>query len=259
MEPEMAEEDDQKPEELSLSAQLLAEEEQDVLFKTQMAIANFFLGYWKHMLGVLGVGLLGVLVYGFWSDYTRSQQQEIHQKVAEVESQLPKELRYQHEIGFPIIPGDDDPEGASKLTTAGGEIQALADASDGAGATYARLRAASLWEAGGRPDISSTILEQAAVDDVDGILSWSAKARLAASKAAGGDVDGAAAIYQSISSESEDAISQEAMYRLGQLYHDAGRNDEAVSVWQGYISAYPADTTRVAQLSKIISELQTAG
>jgi hypothetical protein len=141
----------------------------------------------------------------------------------------------------------------------GAELQALADASDGVGATYARARAASLWEAGGRPDVSRTILEQASTDDVEGILAWNSKARLAASKAAGGDVDGAAAIYQSVSSAGDDAISQEAMYRLGHLYNEVGRTDEAVTVWQGYISTYPADTVRIAELSRLISELSSEG
>lgn len=252
----MAEEDDNKPEELSLSEQLLAEEEQDVLFKAQMAVANFFLGYWKHMLGVLGVSLLGVLIYGFWTDYSRAQQQDVHQKIAEFEGALGAELRQAHEMGFPMPP-DGDGESALLLAT-GEELQGLADTSGGVGSTYARLRAAALMKAAGRLDLALPVLEQAVADEPEGILGWSAKSQLAAGKLQQGDAEGALAIYQEVSSSGEDAVAQEALFLMGRTYRDLGRNQEAITAWQSYIATYPADS-RNAELNMLIAELQVSG
>jgi len=254
----MAEEDEQKPKEISLSEQLLAEEEQDPLFKAQMAVANFFLGYWKHMVGVLAAILLGVLIYGFYDDYTRGKQLDIHEKIALAESGLNSQLLQGYGYGIAIPPGEEQTDGAEKLSSAGTALQAVADESEGVGATYARLRAASVFKASGRADLAMAVLEQASADEVEGVLSWSAQSQLAAIKATRGDVDGAVSIYQSFSAEGDDAIVQEALYSEGRVYYDNGRTDEAIQVWQNLLTTYPA-YWRAGDLGVLISEHQISG
>ena len=259
----MAEEDEKQPQELSLSEQLLAEEEQDVLFKTQMKVANFFLGYWKHMLAVLGVVLLGVLVYSLWAEAVRENQQEVHEKIATTEGSVNTDSWAAPGLGYghPLPPGEEHPTSAEEFLAIGNSLKAIADESDGVGQTYAQLRAATFWKASGTSealDLATTALEQSSQAETDGILAWSTQSQLAGIRADAGLVDEAAAIYQSFTSEGDDAITQEALYRLGQLYSDNGRVDDATAIWTDLVTRFPA-SHRAATVQALLAELSVSG
>ena len=228
-------------------------EEQDVLFKGQMAVANFFLGYWKHGLALLGVVLVVAFFFGMYRNHTRDTQREIQAGMARVERTLPADDR-----SLPIGPLDDpaDTERADKLVKAAQGFQAVAEQGQGVGAAMAWIRAAEVWQRARRPEDSQRAWQKAHEVGAPDMVGWAAAAGLAASYADAGKVDEAAALYRSFADTAQGPIAEEALLDLGTLYLDAGRNAESVAVLQEFTQKHP-DSVLLSQVAEVLSQAQT--
>lgn len=63
-------------------------QEAGLAFRAEMAVQNFFMGYWRHLAVIVGVGLVGVLVYGQYSSWNTNRQRAASAQIAQIESDL---------------------------------------------------------------------------------------------------------------------------------------------------------------------------
>jgi tetratricopeptide (TPR) repeat protein len=61
-------------------------------FKVEMAVQNFFLGYWKHLVAIVVIGLIGTLIYGQAKSWQQGQQRAASAQIAAIEADLRDEL-----------------------------------------------------------------------------------------------------------------------------------------------------------------------
>jgi len=231
-------------------------DEQDVLFKSQMAVANFFLGYWKYGIVLLGVVLVVALVYGLVENRDRDRQREIQAGIARVELTLPKDERT-----LPFQPLDDpaDTERTEKLVKAAQGFEKVAATGDGVAATMAWIRAAEVWERTQRPEDATRAWQRAReTSPTHDILGWAAASGLANSLANSGKVDEAAALYREFADQGPGAIGEWALFDLGTLYLDTGRSAESTTVFSEFTQKYP-DSLLAGQVAEALSPARDDG
>lgn len=192
------------------------QEEKDALFRAQMAVANFVLGYWRMGLAVFGVILLIAAGYGQWRDHQRGVQRKLQASIAEV-----------------ARADRTDAE-------AGAAYAAIAEKGEGAGAAMAWIRSAEAFDAAGEADKALASWEKAHAVGAKGVLGWSASSGLASAKAAKGDVDGAAAVLRSAATGEPSFETEQALFALAQLFEAQGRKDDARATYEEFSGKYSA-------------------
>ena len=224
----------------TLEAELagIGDEEEDTLFKVQMAVANAFLGYWKHGLGVCIVILTVTFGYGSWTSHVRETQREYQAQLAKIDLKMPEPSpMFMAGLG-PM----DDPEDSDRMAELGEgarRYEEVGKNANGTGAVMAYLRAAEVWDRAGQND--KAVAARIAAGDIsgDGVIGWAAASGKAYALASGGDVDGAAAVLRMVADSDATYIGQQALYDLGQVYAAAGRTQEAKAAYQELSTKYP--------------------
>lgn len=227
-------------------------EEQDLLFRAQMGAAQVVLGYWRHALAVIGVVLVVVFFYGLYQDYTTGQQEEWQAAIASAEVKLPEPDPLSR---YGLAPMDDpnNAERMGKLQEGARAFEAIGADATGPAAALAWLRAAETWERAGKPDEAMAAYEKAHALGAKGALGWAARSGLAASRAARGDVDGAAALYRE-AANGKDFYAERALYELGMLYASADRDTDAGRAFEEFRSRF-ADSTLADEVASAMGGL----
>lgn len=230
-------------------------EDQDVLFKGQMALANFFLGYWKHGLGLAAVVLVISLFYGLYSNRSRDAQRELQAGIARIERALPTDER-----AIPFGPLDDpaDTERTDKLVKGAQAFEKVAEGGQGVGSTMAWIRAAEVWKRAGRPEDAARAWQKANESEAPGMVGWAAASGLAGALADAGKVDEAAALYRTFADTGVGAIGEHALFQLGSLYLDAGRKDESIAAFTEFTQKYP-ESMLASLVAEALSVARDAG
>jgi hypothetical protein len=199
--------------------------ERDVLFQAQMAVANFFLGYYKYGLVVMGLVLLGALVVGVVNTTQTNAQRAIHAKIAAAQLDL------------------TDPEDKVQLAKVAKNLEGIAVEGDGTAAIMALLQAAEVFRAADQREDAMRAYEKAKDLEGKGILQWAAASGLAAEKAAAGDLEGAVAIYRPFTTgdtiEAQDALWSIAVLQQEQAKTDPAKKAEALATLQDLITRFP--------------------
>jgi tetratricopeptide (TPR) repeat protein len=230
-------------------------EEKDYVFRAQMALANFALGHWKKMLGVLGAVLLGVLLFGMWEDHLVAVQQEQYGAVAAAARKLPDPSS-----SYPFGPMDDpkDLDHMAALEGAANMLQAAAQDSTGSAAVYGYIQAAQAFERAGKVEVALECWQKAVQDPAaQGMMGWVAAQGAAAQLVAKKDVDGAAALLKARTA-GEDIIAEEASYALGQLYLEAGRKEEAAAAFEDFRKRFSA-SERLPEVEAALARIRSQG
>lgn len=232
-------------------------EEVDVLFRAQMGITNFLLGYWKHLLGVLGLILAGVYAYSAWLEHTRDSQREIQAQMARIALEVPQPSEMAL-MGLAPLDDPSDSERLGAVRSAAEKYEALAKDGGGTGAVMAWFEAAELWERLGEAARARDAWKAAHELGPEGVMGWTAAANLASSLADEGDVDGAAAIYRAYADDPEvqGYLAERALFDLGQLYEGAGRASESQVIYGEFTERFPNSDLgpRVAEASRRVRD-----
>ena len=61
-------------------------------FRTEMAMTNFSMKYWRHILGVIGLWLVAVLVYGQYANMQQASQRRTTAEIRDALTELPYQL-----------------------------------------------------------------------------------------------------------------------------------------------------------------------
>ncbi len=230
----MADERRKHPRGKADEAFLLGEEEEDGLFKAQMALANVVLGYWKYGLVFLGLVLVATLGWGTWKNHVRDTQREIQAAIARVEKGIPKTG---DGLTTPLI-DPSQPGVLDKVRDAAQQLEVIAEDGTGAGRTFAWIRAGELWDIAGESDRAATCFENAWKSGGKGVLGWSATVRAARARAARGDLDGAVAMLQDYAA-GDDIYAQQSLFEIGTMQLDAGRTDAARATFEDFAKRFP--------------------
>lgn len=252
----MADDKGRRPEEEE-DDDLLDEEEEDALFKARMGVVNLFLGYWKHALGVAGVVLLGAFVYGTWENHVTDQQREIHAQVAKIERKVQK-IASADGATDPLT-GGFSPAAKTAIAEQAAAMEAVAGASIGAGAGYAWVTAADLYDAVDDDDSAARCWAGAHAMALPGGIGWAAANGHATAIAQGGDVDGAVLAVQPFADvETGGIIAEEAQLAVARLYMDAGRTSEGIQAMEAFLTRFP-ESSMITQVNAELESARAAG
>lgn len=78
---------EQSPSDLTVPRQ-----EAGFAFRAEMAITNFFLGYWRHLVALVVIGLVAVFVYGQWASWQGRQARDAAREISEAKAALRDDL-----------------------------------------------------------------------------------------------------------------------------------------------------------------------
>ena len=203
-------------------------------FRFEMAATNLLLGYWKHGIAVVVVGLLAVLVWGQYQSWQETQQRGFSNQIVEVTRKLAAPI--------PLLP-DEIGKGAVQRTDLMAPADALAaigTAATGAGSAEAWLKAAELYRLAGNAE-----RQRAALDAVDGqgrvdVLGYAAASSLANLDLEQGKDAEAIARLESLQTRFDGILGQSAALDLGLALTHLGRKDEARRVYAAFETRWPA-------------------
>ena len=110
------------------------DDEKDILFQTQMKVHQLLMAQWKNLLSIVVVFLVGVLIYGTWSNKVVEEQRSYHSDLAKIQKRLPNAL----------ATGATTAQ-KSKFRSSAAEAESIAKSATGVGATYSWIEAGKMW------------------------------------------------------------------------------------------------------------------
>ena len=205
-------------------------------FRAEMALQNAILGYWKHVVAIVAIGLLGVLIYGQYQSWAQAQQRGFADAIAAAQSDLPRVP--------PQGPSDDDKQVMI------GVADRLAEVGSGAwgiGRVEAYLFAAEIYRAAGASAQQRTALE-AVADEARGPMRFAVIGALANLDLEEDKGDSAIARLRSLTEGDDAYLSEQATLDLALALEHLGRLDEAKQAYDGFLQRWPesprAETAR---------------
>ena len=217
---------EQNPEELALPDQ-----DAGALFRTEMAITNFFLGAWKQLLAVVALGLVLTLVYGQYSNWHRGQQRKASAEISEVMRKLPER----------IDPTNMPDDVRQQLEQGAVSLEAIGAANSPPVSVEAYLQATEIFR---RLDLKESQRRAltAAAPDAEGPLRYAVDGALANLDLEEDNGDAALGRLRKLSTELDGFLAQQAMIDLGLALEHLERSDEATAVYTDFAAKYPNST-----------------
>lgn len=203
-------------------------------FKFEMATSNFILGYWKAILGVIGIGLLSVLVYGELQNQNRKWQRSYASDISDVLEKLPADLQQ-----LPLrMKFDEDLISNEDLIGVGDELLVLADSASGAGRIEAIMKAAEIYRIAGASNQQRAALDKAGAE-VQGPLQYAVVSALANMDLEAGEGDTAVGRLRGLTSHADAYLARKASEDLGLALEFLDRDAEAAAVYDEFLAKWP--------------------
>lgn len=228
-------------------------QEDDPLFRLQMAISDFVLGYWKWAVVAIGVVLLCAAAYGGWQSWQQSSRRADYETIAKVEYRMPKQDEAER-YGLSALTGATDPARAAEIEEGARRFEAAAAEARGPAAAYGWMKAAEAWRRAGKDAESLAALEKAWTAGGDGILAFSAGSSLAAAQLDAGKGDDAVTTLRALVSKLDGALAEQALVSLASAQADLGKADDAKATIQEFRTRFP-ESPRATQVVAIESRL----
>ncbi len=207
-----------------------------VAFRTEMAVSNFVLGYWKPMVAVVIAGLVGTLVYGLWANEQQAAQRAFTGEIAEViETQG---LDLQTLAQQKALSNAEKPFDGSKAATAAASILAIAEKASGVAAYEGAMKAAEFARFGGDAATRRAALELAQKRATDPVFQLSAAGALATLDVEEGKGADAVARFDALRAD-KGFVGRRAALELASVQEALGRNDEAKATLSDLLTRWP--------------------
>ncbi|MEQ1571058.1 MAG: hypothetical protein ABMA64_35845, partial [Myxococcota bacterium] len=200
-------------------------------FRVEMFLTNALLGYWKHLVAIVVVGLLGVLLWGQYRDWYVSSQRAVTTEISNSLRKLPAPVEALPEA---FAAGQAD---AAAVEGVGDELQAIANGAKGPARIESLLLAAELFRMTNKPDKQRVALE-AATNDADGALRYAAEAGIANLDLAEGKGDLAVERLRRLAGEESGFLAEQSTLDLALALEELGRKDEANQVYVDFIATH---------------------
>lgn len=221
-------------------------------FRFEMAATNFFLGYWKHVLAVLVVGLVGFLIYGQYSAYVVRSQRAAASQIAEVERDIPPIALLSYQKATKALETSNE-----ELIAAAQQLEAVAGATSGTASVEARLKAAELYRIAGDNEARRAALE-GAKGTAPGLLGYSVDSALAALDLEAGNGDAAVKRFEELRKAHSGFLAQQATIELGLALEHLDRDSEAAKVYSEFLAKWP-DSSRAGEVRDFQARVGAAG
>ncbi len=209
----------------------LPEQDAGAGFKAEMWVANTFLGYWKQLLVVIVIGLIGVLIYGMWANQYQHQQRATTGQIADVQFNLPKDA----------VPGSMTDAQTATFAEAAGRLDEIGAAAAGTARVEAYLNAAELYRMVGNAEAQRSSLENAAKDS-SGALQYAAVGALANLDLEEGQGDAAVERLRGLKDNMTGMLSEQSTIDLGLALEHLEKPADAVVVYTEFLEKWPEST-----------------
>ncbi|MDP2311513.1 MAG: hypothetical protein Q8P41_01295 [Pseudomonadota bacterium] len=231
--------------------------EQDTLFRLQMAASDFIIGNAKYLGYLVGIVLLGTLVYGTVTSWLASREAEEFAEIARIDRKMPK---VEDLARFGLAPMDDKTDTARMANVEEGakRYTALGDDAHGAAAVYAYLKAADAWERVGKPDEVLAVLKKASDEHVKDLPGYTASAAYAAALLDAGKTDEALGVYREMAGRLEGFFAERSLLLLADAQIAAGRQADAKLVIAEFRQRFP-QSPRASEVAALEARAGSAG
>lgn len=208
------------------------DEDAGVAFRTQMALYDFGMKYWKEGVALVIASLAFSLVYFKWQDTNRSYQRGWTGEIAEFEEGLPASVRRGlTSAGL----SEEDKEATRKIAD---QIAEVGKKADGAAASEAWLKAAEYYRISGETTQRRAALE-AAVPGAADMLRYSAEGALANLDLEEGRGDDAVTRLKTLSVELDGFLAEQAAFDLAKTLEHLERPADALAAYNDFITRFP--------------------
>lgn len=208
--------------------------EAGLAFKGEMWAMNMLLGYWKHILSVICIGLASILIYGQYQNSVLRTQRSISAEIAMALNELPGELQELPAILETGI-GDIKPDGIRAVAV---KLQEIAAGKNGTAKVEALLKAAEIYRVIQDADGQRAVLDIAAIE-ANGALAYASQSALANLDLEQGDGVGAVARFEQLRTQSEGFFAQQATMDLALALEHLGKNGEAQQIYSEFLTTWP--------------------
>lgn len=224
--------------------------ETDQLFRLQVAIGDFFVNNARYFGYLLGVVLVGALLYGVWDWWTVRTANVEFGAIAEVDYRMPK-VDEMARLG--LVPMDDPADAARLANVEEGarRYEAAAKDAGGTAAVYAWLKAAETWRRLGKADPELAALEQAHAGAEKDAAGFAAAAAYANALADRDRLEEAAGVLREAVLRVDGLYAEELLIQLAGVHVAAGKPDDARLVAGEFGTRFP-DSPRAARMAAVV-------
>lgn len=213
-------------------APLPQDEDAGVAFRTQMALYDFGMKYWKEGVAIVGVFLVGTLVYAKYQDLQVSAQRGWTGEIAKIEETLPDDIR------FGLSAANLGDEQRASAREAADQLAEVGKGAEGSAAAEAWLKAAEYYRIAGEGAQRRAAL-QAAVPHAQGLLRYSAEGAIASLDLEEGKGQDAVGRLRALSQELDGYLAEQASFDLASTLEHLGNTGEAIAAYNSFITTYP--------------------
>lgn len=231
--------------------------EQDQLFRLQMAASDFLLGNAKYFAYLVGLLLLGTLIYGATTSWLASREAEEFASISRIDFKMPK---VEQLAQYGLAPMDDKADSARMANVEEGarRYTAVGDDAHGAAAVYAYLKAADAWERVDKPDQALLALQRASEVGAKDLPGYTAGAAYAAALLDAGTTEEALSLYRDMAGRLEGFYAERSLLLLAEAQIAAGRHADAKLVIAEFKQRFP-QSPRLGEVSALEARAGSAG
>lgn len=203
-----------------------ASEDQDYVFRAQIALTEFGLRYWRYAGYLVGGVLVGSLIWGGWGSYRQGQAEDNFAQIAAIDFRMPKVVRRPMD-GLPLKDDPTDAARMSDLEEGARRYEAIAKEVSGAAATLAWLKAGEAWVRAGKLDSAQAAHVAAAAPGGNDLVAYVADSVRVGDLIEGSKGPEAEVMLREMAARYSGFFAEETLIRLANLQVDHDKFDDA--------------------------------
>jgi tetratricopeptide (TPR) repeat protein len=212
--------------------------ESDILFRTQMRLADAFYAHWKKGLAILVTFLASVLFYGLWQGKIENAQKQASETMAKIDRKMPAVSMLQLQ-GQWALDDASDSKRTRTLEAIAQKYEEVGADSVGTAAAEAWLKAGDTWMRVDNADSAEKAYNSVLTIRSEGLFAVGALNGLAAILIGKDDNKGAIAQYRTIADLADDGFAEAALLAIAQVSRAMGDNAAATGALDEITKRFP--------------------
>jgi hypothetical protein len=230
-------------------------EDQDYVFRAQVALSEAALTYGKYLGVVVGLVLLGSFAWGAYGNWSESKRKADFEKIAAIDFLMPEP----DQMSLYGLAPKDDPNDATRmgnLAEGARRYEAAASELSGTAALVGWLRAADAWQRAGKPEESRAAALKAGGKGT-GLADFVGDTARVRALIDGGKPDDAEAALREMAGRYTGFFAEQSLIRLANLQLGLGKKEAAAATYMETTTRFPA-TADLTSLSELAARLGKA-
>jgi tetratricopeptide (TPR) repeat protein len=212
--------------------------ETDILFRTQMRLADAFYAHWKKGLVILLTFLTTVLVYGLWQGKIENAQKEAAETMAKIDRKLPAVSSFQLQ-GQWALDDASDSNRTRTLEAIAKKYEEVGSDSTGTASAEAWLKAGDTWMRVRNPAAAEKAYKSVLAIRSSGLFAVGAHNGIAAIMISKSDNEGAIVQYRTIADLADDGFAEAALLSIAQVARVMGDSQAAKGALDELTTRFP--------------------